>query len=143
LRSPHRLSDEHWALLHRILRLPKPSFLMGLTRPAESFVRRRLRDLHLSARCPVERPTGIGRGLSSPIALSNCTLSMTAPLVRTRSTRKIQQAFGVSRDMLSTTLFANLTFSIHPGEVILICGPSGAGKTTLLQLLSSHLDEPK
>jgi ABC-type ATPase with predicted acetyltransferase domain len=44
--------------------------------------------------------------------------------------------------MLTTTLFANLEFSIAPGMVVLICGPSGAGKTTLINLLSRRLTDP-
>jgi ABC-type ATPase with predicted acetyltransferase domain len=81
------------------------------------------------------------------IEVRDCTLTLSSPLIRTRATRKIQQAFGVSRDMLTTTLFSNLSFTIDPGDVVLICGPSGAGKTTLLSLLtrrlSNRMDQPE
>ena len=56
LRAPHRLSDEHWALLYRIQRLPKPSFLMGLTPLARKFVRKRIKQLGLPSKYPVESP---------------------------------------------------------------------------------------
>ena len=33
-------------------------------------------------------------------------------------------------------VFKDLTFSVHPGEKVLMLGPSGCGKSTLLQVLS-------
>lgn len=142
LRSPHRLSDDNWTLLHRIYRLPKPTFLMGLNPASKAFVSKRRRELGLRDKYPAARPAHKKPALRTPISVKECTLTLSASLIRTRSTRTIQQAFGVSRDMLSTTLFANLHFSIEPGDVVLICGPSGAGKTTLLSLLSKSLLEP-
>ncbi len=143
LRSPQRLSDENWALLHKIFRLPKPTFVMGLTRASENFVRRRIGERGLPDYYPAQQPPANAPRLRSPIDVQECTLALSAPLIRTRSTRKIQQAFGVSRDMLTTTLFANINFSIQPGDIVLICGPSGAGKTTLLNLLERSLNDPQ
>jgi ABC-type ATPase with predicted acetyltransferase domain len=143
LRSPERLSDDNWSLLYRILRLPKPTFLMGLTGRAARFVRKRTRKLGLPARYVAQRPPDRAPRLASPIEARECTLTLSAPLIRTRATRKIQQAFGVNRDMLTTTLFANLNFTIRPGDIVLICGPSGAGKTTLLSLVADHLANPR
>jgi ABC-type ATPase with predicted acetyltransferase domain len=80
--------------------------------------------------------------VSGLIEVKHCTFRLASPLIRTKSTRKIQQAFGVSREMLRTTLFADLDFSIKPGSIVLICGPSGAGKTTLLSLLARRLADP-
>ncbi len=142
LNSPQRLSDEHWALLHRILRLPKPTFLMGLTPIAERFLAKRVRKLGLPLRYPVQKPSERPARLQAPIEVEKCTFALSAPLLRTRAIRKIQQAFGVSRDMLTTTMFTDLNFNIRPGDIVLICGPSGAGKTTLLSLLTSHLLDP-
>lgn len=142
LRSPERLSDDNWALLHRIFRLPKPTFLMGLSPDSETFVKQRVEALGLPALYPVEHPPRQKPTLGSAIDIRNCSLSLTSALMRTSATRKIQQAFGVSRDMLRTTLFANLSFSINPGDIVLICGPSGAGKTTLLSLLTGCLLDP-
>jgi len=143
LRSPHRLSDENWALLHRIFRLPKPTFLLGLTAAAEKFVRRRIRELGLPNRYPSQRSSDRKPRFRFPIRVQQCTLELSAPLIRTRATRKIQQAFGVSRDMLTTTLFADINFAIQPGDIVLICGPSGAGKTILLSLLETRLLDPR
>ncbi len=142
LQSPQRLSDDNWALLHRIFRLPKPTFLMGLTPSSERFVRKRIKKLEIPTRYPAYRPTRQDGELNRSIELKRCSLKISAPLIRTKATRKIQQAFGVSRDMLTATLFSDLSFAIRPGDTVLICGPSGAGKTTLLSLLSHQLMEP-
>lgn len=142
LKSPHHLSDENWTLLHRILRLPKPSFLMGLSSPARSFIAERVAALRLPLTYPAARPESSPPRLASPVEVRECSLSMSSRSIRTPATRKIQQAFGVSRDMLTTTLFADLSFKIQPGDIVLICGPSGAGKTTLLNLLGQQLRKP-
>lgn len=141
LRSPERLSDDHWALLHRILRLPKPTFLAGLTPASERFVRKRVKALGIPERYPAKRPPQHEAPLQSPIEMAGCTLELSSSLIRTRATRRIQQAFGVDRDMLSTKLFSNLDLTIQPGDIVLICGPSGAGKTSLLSLLKQRLTD--
>jgi len=142
LRSPERLSDDHWALLHRILRLPKPTFLAGLTPASKRFVRKRIKALCIPARYPAKRPPQCEAPLQSSIELNRCTLELSSSLIRTRATRRIQQAFGVDRDLLSTRLFSDLDLTIHPGDIVLICGPSGAGKTSLLSLLKQRLTDP-
>lgn len=142
LKSPHKLSDEKWNLLRQIFRLPKPTFLIGLTPKAEEYIRKRMIQLNLPERYPSHIPQTPNSKLSRGIAVRNCSLHLDSSLVRTRNTRKVQHAFGVSRDMLRTTLFSNLSFEIHPGDIVLLCGPSGAGKTTLLTLLKKRLTNP-
>lgn len=141
-RSPHKLSDENWALLHQIFRLPKPTFIIGLTPKAEKFIKERIHQLNLPKRYPAHRPSSLGSTLAEQIRIHKCSLHLDSSLVRTRNTRKVQQAFGVSRDMLRTTLFSNLSFNVRPGDIVLLCGPSGAGKTTLLSLLNQCLTNP-
>lgn len=142
IQSPQKLSEENWALLHNIFRLPKPTFIVGLTPKAEEFIVKRKRQLNLPERYQAHRPRNLTPTLSKKIIVRDCSLYLDSSLVRTRNTRKVQHAFGVSRDMLRTTLFSNLSFDINPGDIVLLCGPSGVGKTTLLSLLKQRLTKP-
>lgn len=139
LKAPHRLSDDDWTMLHRVFRLPKPTFLMGLTPGAKGFVDRRVRELGLPERAPIARPQSQRPRLASSITARGCNFDVSATVSRTPFTRKVQQAFGVDNDMLRARLFADVNFKIAPGSVVLICGPSGAGKTTLLSVLQNRL----
>jgi uncharacterized protein len=142
MRSPQKLSDDNWTLLHQIFRLPKPTFIIGLTSEAENFITERKLQLGLPDKYPAHHPTKTISALNKKISVRDCSLYIDSPLIRTKNTRKVQHAFGVSKDMLRTTLFSNLNFNIDPGDIVLLCGPSGAGKTTLLSLLRQRLLEP-
>jgi ABC-type lipoprotein export system ATPase subunit len=50
-------------------------------------------------------------------------------------------AEGVTRAYGGTEVLREVSFTIDPGELVALTGPSGAGKTTLLQLIGS-LDKP-
>ncbi len=50
-------------------------------------------------------------------------------------------AEGVTRAYGGTDVLHDVSFTIEPGELVALTGPSGAGKTTLLQLIGS-LDRP-
>jgi ABC-type ATPase with predicted acetyltransferase domain len=140
IRAPHRLSDEHWSLLHRVYRSPKPTFLLGLSGDSQAFVERRLKELGLTGRYQTNRPQPLDPDPSpKAIVVSNCGYKVESSLLRTKATRKVQEAFGIHKEMLSTTLFSNLSFKVAPGEIVLLCGPSGAGKTTLLSVLRKAL----
>jgi ABC-type ATPase with predicted acetyltransferase domain len=139
IQAPHRLSDENWSLLHRIYRSPKPTFLMGLTTPARRFLKKRLRELGLPVKYPVKRPAQYRKGSTRAIKVVSCGFKLESKLLRTRATRKVQEAFGIKSEMMRTTLFSNLSFEAAPGRIVLLCGPSGAGKSTLLRVLSRAL----
>lgn len=143
LRDPHRLSDNDWSILHKVLRLPKPTFLMGLTPAAERFVKKRVRDLSLPGKCPIYTPADRSSKAKTVVNASSCGLTMSGSVRRTRSTRRVQEAFGIDNDMLQNTLFSGLNFQVNRGDLVLICGPSGAGKTTLLSLLQKKMVDSK
>lgn len=139
LRDPHRLPDRDWTMLHKVFRLPKPTFLMGLTREAEDFTTRRVAELGLPKQCPTYTPAVHGNMPQHLITAKGCGFKLSATVRRTRSTRRVQEAFGIDNGMLHSTLFTDLSFRVSRGDVVLICGPSGAGKTTLLSLLQRKL----
>jgi ABC-type ATPase with predicted acetyltransferase domain len=139
VRAPHRLSDEHWSLLHRIYRSPKPTFLVGLTARAEKFIRQRLLALKIPPKYPVRQPRAYSQKTKHVLSVSSCGYQLESKLMRTRATRRIQEAFGINNEMMRTTLFSNLSFKAAPGQIVLLCGPSGAGKSTLLRVLCNAL----
>jgi ABC-type transport system involved in cytochrome c biogenesis ATPase subunit len=142
LRNPHKLKDDDWSMLHRVFRLPKPTFLMGLTHQAERFVQTRVAALGLPSRYPGYAPPKHERATENIVTASRCGFERRATLRRTRSTRRVQEAFGIEKEMLQSKLFSGLSFRIRRGDIVLICGPSGAGKTTLLSLLQRRLIKP-
>ena len=142
VQSPERLSDTDWDSLHRVLRQPKPTFIMGLHADVEKFVCRRIKELGIPAKYPASTPAQVKQP-DGFIQVKNCTASFSSSLIRTRATRRIQESFGVSKDMLTTRLFSELSFEIAPGDIVLLCGPSGAGKTTLLRLLFDIIGKRK
>ena len=48
----------------------------------------------------------------------------------------ILEAQGLRRRVKGRTLFENLSFTLAPGERLILTGPSGAGKTVLLRLIA-------
>ena len=62
--------------------------------------------------------------------------TQTSPLLVAQALTKIYR--GVGADV---TVFQNLNFTLHQGEMVAIVGASGAGKSTLLHLLGG-LDQP-
>lgn len=73
------------------------------------------------------------------------------PIIRVRDLRKIytfhQQSSGVlsalksvfKREMQERLAVNDISFEIHPGEIVGFLGPNGAGKTTTLKMLSGLL----
>ena len=46
-----------------------------------------------------------------------------------------------TKPQVPLTLIENMSFSVAPGEILTLAGPSGVGKSTLLAFISGHLDE--
>ncbi|HEX2918795.1 MAG TPA: ATP-binding cassette domain-containing protein [Edaphobacter sp.] len=128
-----RPSLKTFAMLGGLLSLPKPSYLQGLTDNAQAFVRRRVDELGITngnhPAPPVIEP------VSGPLRSRDLSLAYSSVVRRTQKTHLVQQAFGISPDLLTHEIVRKLSADIAAGQVILVTGPSGSGKTTLLSTL--------
>lgn len=134
--SSHATTLKDFDLLHEILSLPKPAYLQGLTPEADDFVHQRVAKVaprieQISSSLRVEP-------LSAPVTLEDVSITYNSRVRRTWQTHAIQQAFGISPEDISHEVVHSLSFSLKPGEIVLLTGPSGAGKTTVLRLLASE-----
>jgi branched-chain amino acid transport system permease protein len=59
-----------------------------------------------------------------------------APAQVTSSARSLLSVVNVARSFGSLAVLEDITFDVHPGELVSLVGPNGAGKTTLLRCLS-------
>ncbi len=124
---------EDYEQLHSIVRLPKPSFMSGLTPNASSFLARRLQVVAPERAHPLTI-TPI-QPVKHSIAFHDFSIHYTSFVARTTKTQTLQKAFGVSPGSLKTTIIKKLQLTIKPKEVVLVCGASGSGKTTLIDVL--------
>lgn len=131
--------DEHlplktYALLHKVLRFPKPTYMKGLTRTAHEFLLRRVRQLEIDE--PGEISGTCGRPLTTPITIDNLQVAFSTAVRLTRKTQAIQQAFGLSLNQLECTVLKNFSLQVPPASIVLLYGASGSGKTILLDLIA-------
>lgn len=127
------LTPGEYASLYGVLRLPKPTYMKGLTRKASAFLRRRVRELELAPPHRFVPPTVVQ--LSAPIRIVGLSAEMNSSVEMTEKTMRVQEAFGIKPSELRTELFRDLSVDITPGQIVLIHGASGSGKTTLLRIL--------
>jgi ABC-type phosphate/phosphonate transport system ATPase subunit/GNAT superfamily N-acetyltransferase len=124
-----------------IVSLPKPTYLKGLNRRAEDFVKQRAGELSLNNGYEHSLPS-IDQ-ISGPISIDNLTISFVSNVRLTRKTHAIQLAFGISPNNIRATVIRELSLCVQPGEVVLVVGPSGSGKTSLLKYLSGNTRSSK
>jgi GNAT superfamily N-acetyltransferase len=124
---------EDYEQLQTILRLPKPSFMSGLSDKASKFIVDRLEKvrplppkvLELSPLQPI----------ASSITMAKLSVHYTSLVARSRKTQTVQKAFGVTPGSIKATVIKSLDLTIKPKEIVFIAGASGSGKTTLIELL--------
>ncbi len=132
-----RVTSAQYKTLHQLLRLPKPTYLKGLTKPAEEFVSKRLRALDIAKR--KFEADAVASPISSAIVLRNLTVRVSARVARTRKTRAIEEAFGIKPEHLEYALISGLSLELRPKGTLLIVGPSGSGKSLLLSAITGKV----
>ncbi len=123
---------EDYNLFHEVVRLPKPTWMIGLTHSAHRFLAARVEELGLQWG---EKPTPCVKP-SGNIAFEN--VSITRRLHLKSGSRSVRTAatFGIPPIGLTVQILKDANFTIVPGDICVINGPSGCGKTTLLRLLA-------
>jgi ABC-type phosphate/phosphonate transport system ATPase subunit/GNAT superfamily N-acetyltransferase len=134
------VSLDDYEQLQSIIRLPKPTFLCGVTAEAEQFVGERLSKVRPTP--PESLKIGALRRLEHSITFAKVSVHYTSFVARTKKTQTVQKAFGVTPGSIKATVIRNLDFTIKPREVVLIAGASGSGKTTVIELLMDR-GEPR
>jgi ABC-type ATPase with predicted acetyltransferase domain len=120
-------------VFHKIVSLPKPTYLQGLTPEAHAFVLQRVQEL--GVRNGFQAPTYEVKPISSPLVIDKVSLSYRSKVRRTAQTHAIQQAFSISPGDIEHPVIQELSLTLEPGKVVLVTGPSGSGKTSLMNLL--------
>ena len=120
----------HFALFHRIVSLPKPHYMIGLSPGPSLFLADRVKRLGISnGHAPPEINI---QAISTPIVFDNITIEYTSSVRRTLRTHAVQQAFDISPDDVRTTVLKDFSATVAPGAIVLVLGPSGSGKTSRL-----------
>jgi ABC-type transport system involved in cytochrome c biogenesis ATPase subunit/GNAT superfamily N-acetyltransferase len=131
-----KVSPEQYQQFHGVLRLPKPTYLAGLTADSRRFLRRRLQEVPPPARRGAGDRASLR--LTGPIVVADLTIQYRAKVPSSPRTLAVQEAFGIAPGPAEVTVVRSLSASIEPGTITLITGASGSGKTTLLRALAGE-----
>ena len=129
-----------YELLSSLVRLPKPTFMKGLTNTADAFVKARCIALGLQYRR--EHAIDTVASCSSAIRVRDLSLSFDVDtgLLGSSKSGVVRRAFGLPRHFRFETGVKGLTFEVAPGEICFVHGSSGAGKTAMLNIIVSACD---
>jgi uncharacterized protein len=125
-----------FSLFANIVSLPKPTYVGGLYKGPDDFVRRRVKGLGIKKpqRPRLEGPPAPG----GSVVFRGVSAEFVGRVKHNSRTHAVQQAFGISPDNIVAPVLTEIDFEIRPGQIALITGPSGAGKTVLLKLIEGR-----
>ena len=129
--------DAHtYELLSSLVRTPKPTFMKGLTRRADAFVKSRCVSLGL--KYTNQEQTQQVASCSSPIRVRSLNLAFSVDTGFPGATNigVVRRAFGLPRNFTFGTGIKDLNLEVNPREICLVYGSSGSGKTALLSLIA-------
>lgn len=132
----NRVNSKQYEVLHQLLRLPKPTYLKGLTPAADLLVRQRVQELGIIKESFDAEIRMVP--LDASIRLLKLTLAVTSKVRQTTKNRAVQEAFGIKPEHLSYPVISDISLEIEPRSTVLIVGPSGSGKTLLLSVISGR-----
>lgn len=127
---------ETYELLMPLVRFPKPTFMKGLTKRADAFVKRRTVELGLQPGNYAREPATSPCATQLKVRNLNLEFNIDTGLLGSSEPGTIRRAFGLTRQFSFRTGIKDLTFDVSPGEICYIFGSSGSGKTQLLNLIS-------
>lgn len=116
-----------------MLRLPKPTYLAGLSVKTHRWVLKRVAELGIVA--PAELEISPVAPVSQPITVKDLTVTFRTQMGNTSRSSAVASAFGIPLGNMRSRVLDGVNLEVRPGAVALIYGPSGSGKTTLLRLL--------
>ena len=130
------IDADTYELLSCLVRSPKPTFMKGLTRKADAFVKSRCVSLGL--KLPKREQIKTVPSCSGPIRMKSLGLAFDVDtgLPGATSAGIVRRAFGLPRNFTFDTGIKNLSLEVNPGEICFVYGSSGSGKTALLNLIS-------
>ena len=126
--TPDGMSPIAYDLLSTLLRFPKPTYMIGLTKDAHAFLSKRLSENPPVQPSPLVeelRPTS----LRNEIVLADMSISYTHDVAPSSWSNAIREAFGLEKTVATITGVRQLSIEVQPGELWYIWGPSGSGKT--------------
>lgn len=134
------IGSDDYSTFFGVLRLPKPTYLLGLTNAADRFVSARVARLGVRAIAQYE-PSPV-EPICSPIEIRDLELTYDSGVERTSRSNQVQEAFGIKPDHFQSLVLKAFSVALPPSTVTLVYGPSGSGKTTLLNLIAGASNEP-
>jgi ABC-type lipoprotein export system ATPase subunit/GNAT superfamily N-acetyltransferase len=134
-------SPDDTALWQSVLRFPKPTYMKGLIPEAKEFLFERTTIKYQQGEYIIndnEALNSLFKPLSRSIVIDGLNIIYRSTVARTKKTRAIQQAFGISPNEVETTVLKDFGLVIPPKSIVLVCGASGSGKTSLMNLVAQR-----